>query len=80
MATIHHTPHERDKSNGVTLWTTLAILVLAAVVYIVATRAWSTHSPATGADAEAQKTAVQPTTAEGAPVNGGTPKGDLPRP
>ncbi|MBW8734827.1 MAG: hypothetical protein JF571_11090 [Asticcacaulis sp.] len=78
MATANHAAD--GKSNSRTLWTVIAVLFVAAVVYIVATGAWSTHSAATGADPDAQKTAVNRTTADGQPATGGTPKGDTPRP
>jgi cell division protein FtsX len=80
MAIHPQTSHDHDKSNAMTLWVTVAVLVVAVLIYILMTGAWSTHSAATGADPDAQRTAVNRTTADGQPATGGTPKGDLPRP
>ena len=67
-------------SNNRTLWTVIGVLIIAVIVYVVATGAWSTHSVATGTDPDGQKNAVTRTTADGQPATGGAPKGDLPRP
>lgn len=79
MATVHQTAPQR-KSNSKTFWTVVGVIIAATLVYILATGAWSTHSAANGADAEAQRTAVQPTTPNGEPAMPGAPTGDTPRP
>jgi len=78
MATAHQTASGR-KSNSRTLWTVIGVLVVAVVVYIVATGAWSPHSAVTGADRQAQNTPTR-TTTDGQPAAGTTPKGELPSP
>ena len=72
-------PASERKSNSRTLWTAIGVLLLAVVLYIVATGAWSPHSAVTGADPQAQTTGTR-TTTDGQPATGASPKGDLPSP
>jgi hypothetical protein len=78
MATTHQPASER-KSNSRTLWTAIGVLLLAIIVYVIATGAWSPHSAVTGADRQAQNTPTR-TTTDGQPATGTTPKGELPSP